>query len=148
KNYDPYLRYNLLIYNIYSLKKSKLIRKYLCGAYRLHAQTAIDLEAAAGEELILENEPHRLGDFLRLAEAPERDRRSHLGQHLGTHALDHRGADEARRDRAHADAIAGQLLGPHHRHGGDPGLGGAVIGLPGVARARDARDVHNDAAAA
>lgn len=39
-----------------------------CSGFDSESQPAVDLDAAAGEEVILENEAHRMGDFFRLAE--------------------------------------------------------------------------------
>src|ERR1700756_209301 len=69
-----------------------------------HAQAGIDFEAAPGEQVVLEDEAHRMRDLLGLPEPPERYGRGHSRERFGLHALDHRRANEAGRDRADADA--------------------------------------------
>ena len=44
--------------------------------------------------------------------------------------------------------VAREFLGPGHRHGGDAGLGGGVVGLSDIAGARNAGNVDDHAAAA
>ena len=44
--------------------------------------------------------------------------------------------------------VACEFLRPRHRHGGDAGLGGGVIGLPYIPGARNAGNVDDHAAAA
>jgi hypothetical protein len=48
------------------------------AAAALHAQARVDLHAAPGEEVVLENEADGVSDFLGLAQAPERNGRGHL----------------------------------------------------------------------
>src|SRR5438132_3874674 len=61
---------------------------------RSHAQAAIDFEAAPAEQLVLEDEAHRVRDLLGLPEPPERYGRGHPRERFGLHALDHRGTNE------------------------------------------------------
>src|SRR5579862_783368 len=114
----------------------------------LQPQPAVDLETAAGEEIAAEDEIDRGGDLLGLPEPPERDGGGDFRERLRLHAGHHGGANESRRDRADPDVVAGELLGPGDGHGEDAGFGRAVVGLSDVARARTARDIHDDATVA
>src|SRR5437763_14592060 len=91
-------------------------RRRSAARERSHAQAAIDFEAAPAEQLVLEDEAHRVRDLLGLPEPPERYGRGHPRERFGLHALDHRGTNETGCDSADPDAIARQLLRPHHGH--------------------------------
>src|SRR5450631_4522596 len=79
-------------------------------------QTAVDVEATAGKEVVLEYEAHRVSDFVGLSQALQGHRRSELVEHFRAHGGKDLGVGEARRNRADADAVAGQFLGPDHAH--------------------------------
>ncbi len=86
----------------------------------------------------------------RLAQPAERDLRRagrvalRLGQRLG-----HRRLDEAGGDEVHRDAAAGHFLRQRLGHADQPGLGGGVIGLAGIAGgADDGGDVDDPPGAA
>src|SRR5262249_23139339 len=109
------------------------------------SQARVHFYATASEEVVLENEADGMSDLRGLAEPAEGYRRSHACERLGLHRLDQWRADEARGHRADADAVARELFRPHDRHRGNACFGSAVVGLPGVAGARDTGHVHDDA---
>src|ERR1019366_6091847 len=69
-------------------------------------------------------------------------------QHLRTHGGENLRMRESGCNRTDADAVARELLCPDHAHGFDPGLGGAVVGLPSVAGATNARNIDDHPAVA
>src|SRR5579871_2082594 len=137
---------SLYKYMIIKYYKSNIVSRLFCDAFISDPQSCVDFHTAPREEVVLEDETDRVRNLIRLAQTPERNRSGHASQRIGLHALDHGGAHEAGGDRADADPVSRELLRPHHRHGHDAGLRGAVVGLPGVAGAADARDVDDHAA--
>ncbi len=77
---------------------------------------AVDFQDPAGEEIIADDELDGLGDFLHLAQSPERDILDELFEDIGPDLRDHLGVDVAGRDGADPDAELGELLGPSHGH--------------------------------
>lgn len=95
----------------------------ICAALGLNArrpasepQAAVDLEATAGKEIVLEYEAHRMSDFVGFSQALQGHRRGELVQHFRAHGGEDVGVGEAGRNRADADAVAGQFLRPDHAH--------------------------------
>src|SRR5690606_16547069 len=122
--------------------------KYFATKSSLYAQTAVELDDAAVQVIVLEDEGGRVRDLGRLAEALQRDPGRDLREYLRLHRRDHLGLDEAGRDRVHADAVLAELLRPDDGQRGDAGFRGGVVALPEVAVPRDARDVDDAAAVA
>src|ERR1035441_6224314 len=113
---------------------------------KLHRHAAIDREHLAGDVARRRagQKQDGVGDVLGLAEAPQRNLFQEPLAGLGADLRRHGGFDEARGDRVHGDAAAGQFprrgLGkPDHAR-----LAGTVIALPGVAdQADDRGDIDN-----
>src|SRR5690606_40574478 len=88
----------------------RFIVKYFATKSSLYAQTAVELDDAAVQVIVLEDEGGRVRDLGRLAEALQRDPGRDLREYLRLHRRDHLGLDEAGRDRVHADAVLAELL--------------------------------------
>src|SRR2546430_15448419 len=88
---SPSSRYGTYCYGlILRCKQISGSRRRSAARERSHAQAAIDFEAAPAEQLVLEDEAHRVRDLLGLPEPPERYGRGHPRERFGLHALDHR----------------------------------------------------------
>ncbi len=74
-----------------------------------------------------------MGNLLGFAQTPQWNPGSHLLQRFGFHARDHFGFDETGCNTGDADAVARQLLRPHHGICRHAGLGGRVVRLAHVA---------------
>src|SRR6202161_911335 len=78
------------LYVLYTFYKVYLLQFSRCSAInlqcrRLETQPAVDIDAAAGEQIILENEPDRVGDLFGFPQAFQGYRCHHPFQHLRSH---------------------------------------------------------------
>src|SRR3569833_2365952 len=112
------------------------------------AQPAVDLQAAPGEKIVIEDDAHAVGNFGGCAETLHRLRRQRLFVCFGLHAGEDVGGDEAWCYGACTNAVSRQLASPDHGHRRDTGFGGAVIALTGIAMSGNAGDADDDAAIA
>src|SRR4051812_10000253 len=94
----------------------------------LGAQAAVDGEGRPVDvrRLVADEEGHRGGDLLGLADAGGRD---DVGEFLRGQLGGHLGRDEAGRHGVGCDVALGHLLGHHTREAQQAGLGGRVVGL-------------------
>mmetsp|Transcript_6315 Transcript_6315/g.25625 ORF Transcript_6315/g.25625 Transcript_6315/m.25625 type:complete len:609 (+) Transcript_6315:468-2294(+) len=113
---------------------------------RRQADGAVQPDDLAIEHVVGDDLVHELGVVLRPAQAA---REGHAGRqrvlHLLGHAEQHRRAEDARRDRHVADAVAGQVARDRQGHADDAALGGRIgrlANLAVVGRDRGGRDQH------
>src|SRR6185436_11959962 len=98
----------------------------------IHVLAAVDRDVGASHEcrFLGAQVDDQSGDFIGLAEAPERNLRQDLRveDFLGYRG-NHLGADVTRRDGVHGDALARDLERERLGKAVDPGLGGGIVGL-------------------
>src|SRR5580658_5460756 len=107
---------------------------------------AVDRQCGAGDEagVLGGQEGDTARDLLRMAQAPDRDPRDNLLQHIARYRADHFGIDVARRNRVYGDAESRTLLRQRLGEPVDARLGGRVVDLailPGLAV--DAADIDD-----
>src|SRR5690606_10813903 len=118
------------------------------AALPAHVVAAVDVEVGAGDpaRLLVGEEAHAVGDFLRRAEAAGGDVGDDLGADFLRHRHHHVGGDVARGNRVHGDAVARVLARQGNGEAVHAGLGRGVVGLAVLAlQAVDRADLDDPA---
>ena len=122
-----------------------LVKRHVLIARR-HAHRAVEADDLAVEIAVVDAMHHQRGEFARLAQAlGERHRGAERILRLLRQRAQHRRAENARRDRQHADAEWREFARRRQRQRGDAALGRRIGGLADLAFEggdRSGRDDH------
>mmetsp|Transcript_43625 Transcript_43625/g.113287 ORF Transcript_43625/g.113287 Transcript_43625/m.113287 type:complete len:312 (+) Transcript_43625:70-1005(+) len=118
------------------------------GASASHVHAAVDMQGLASDVAGAGRceEEHRVSDLLRSAQAAGRDALEQFRLPLLLQTIGHVRLDEAGREGVHSDGTAAHLAGQGPGEAVHAGLGGGVVGLPGVAHGADDGGDRDDAA--
>mmetsp|Transcript_15393 Transcript_15393/g.38709 ORF Transcript_15393/g.38709 Transcript_15393/m.38709 type:complete len:253 (-) Transcript_15393:429-1187(-) len=118
------------------------------GASASHVHAAVDVQGLASDVTGTgrREEQHRVSDLLWCAQAAGRDALQQLRLPLLLQTIGHVRLDEARREGVHSDGTAAHLACQRPGEAVHAGLGGGVVGLPGVAHGADDGGDRDDAA--